>query len=574
MATSRGNGMKLMIRNSGHYLNRTVMFTAMSMMLVFSSLSLAQPAVADESSNMPTEQVGIPAEDNQPREGSAEALNHWLDDKLSRINGVLAQVLFWDVTFGQLKSLVPDAQGQPVLQGPEIPFVIAFLVFGAVFFTFWHGLINIRAFKHAIDVVRGKFDRPEDVGEITHFRALTSALSATVGLGNIAGVAIAVRMGGPGAVFWMMILAVFGMTAKFHECTLAQMFRRRNADGSISGGPMFYLHEGLRQVHPLLGGLGKFLAILFAVMCIGGALGGGNMFQANQSFEAFASAFKISGESRALVSQGFGIIMAGLVAAVIIGGIKRIGAATSRIVPSMCGLYVLASVIIIAVNFREIPNVIVLIFNSAFNPDAALGGVIAVMIIGFQRAAFSNEAGLGSAAIAHAAAKTEEPVREGIVSLLGPFIDTIVICAMTAMVVIITGAYKDAPANVSGSAVTMHAFQELPGIGEWFPYILSICIILFAFSTMISWCYYGERAWDSLFGNRSVIIFRILFVVAVFIGAVIPLKAVLNFSDLMILCMAFPNILGGLILAPMVKEKAKDYWTRYKSGQMKPTSNA
>lgn len=566
--------MKLMIRNSGHYLNRTVMFTAMSMMLVFSSLSLAQPAVADESSNMPTEQVGIPAEDNQPREGSAEALNHWLDDKLSRINGVLAQVLFWDVTFDQLKSQVPDAQGQPVLQGPEIPFVIAFLVFGAVFFTFWHGLINIRAFKHAIDVVRGKFDRPEDVGEITHFRALTSALSATVGLGNIAGVAIAVRMGGPGAVFWMMILAVFGMTAKFHECTLAQMFRRRNADGSISGGPMFYLHEGLRQVHPLLGGLGKFLAILFAVMCIGGALGGGNMFQANQSFEAFASAFKISGESRALVSQGFGIIMAGLVAAVIIGGIKRIGAATSRIVPSMCGLYVLASVIIIAVNFREIPNVIALIFNSAFNPDAALGGVIAVMIIGFQRAAFSNEAGLGSAAIAHAAAKTEEPVREGIVSLLGPFIDTIVICAMTAMVVIITGAYKDAPADVSGSAVTMHAFQELPGIGEWFPYILSICIILFAFSTMISWCYYGERAWDSLFGNRSVIIFRILFVVAVFIGAVIPLKAVLNFSDLMILCMAFPNILGGLILAPMVKEKAKDYWTRYKSGQMKPTSNA
>ncbi len=566
--------MKLTIRNSGYYLNRLVMFTAMSMVLVSGSLLLAQPAVADKSSNTPTEQADIPAEDNQSLEGSAETLNQWLDDKLSSINAVLAQVLFWDVTFGQLKSPVPDAQGQPVLQGPEIPFVIAFLVFGAVFFTFWHGLINIRAFKHAIDVVRGKFDRPEDVGEITHFRALTSALSATVGLGNIAGVAIAVRMGGPGAVFWMMILAVFGMTAKFHECTLAQMFRRRNADGSISGGPMFYLHEGLRQVNPLLGGLGKFLAILFAIMCIGGALGGGNMFQANQSFEAFASAFQVPGESRALISQGFGIIMAGLVAAVIIGGIKRIGAATSRIVPSMCGLYVLASVVIIAVNFREIPHVIALIFNSAFNPDAALGGVIAVMIIGFQRAAFSNEAGLGSAAIAHAAAKTEEPVREGIVSLLGPFIDTIVICAMTAMVVIITGAYKDAPSDVSGSAVTMYAFQELPGIGVWFPYILSICIILFAFSTMISWCYYGERAWDSLFGNRSVIIFRILFVVAVFIGAVIPLKAVLNFSDLMILCMAFPNILGGLILAPMVKEKAKDYWTRYKSGQMEPTSTS
>ena len=511
--------------------------------------------------------------------GAVEQLT--LEDRLNsglhEVNGFLNTILFWDVTFGAFKHAEWDDQGAPVmdedghpeLNGPEFPFVVAFLAFGAIFFTFWHGWINVRGFRHAIDCVRGKFDNPDDTGEVTHFRALTSALSATVGLGNIAGVAIAVRTGGPGAVFWMMVLAVFGMTAKFHECTLAQMFRRRNPDGSISGGPMFYLREGLEQLK--LGPLGGVLSVVFALMCIGGAIGGGNMFQANQSFEAFASAFEIDVASNPWPARGYGIIMAGLVAVVIVGGITRIGAATSRIVPTMCGLYVIASVVIIAMNAAKIPSVISEIFTNAFAPDAALGGVIGVMVIGFTRAAFSNEAGLGSAAIAHAAAKTEEPVREGVVALLEPFIDTIVICALTATVVIITGAYVDAPEGAEGAAVTMYAFKHLPYIGGGFPFVLSLCIILFAYSTMISWCYYGERSWASLFGYRSLVIFRIIFVAFVFIGSVTTLKEVLGFSDFMILCMAFPNILGGLILAPMVKVKVKMYWRRYKSGQMQPT---
>lgn len=499
-----------------------------------------------------------------------------LNSALNAVNGILARGLFWDMTFGLLKNQVLDEEGrptygeygQPLLAGPSIPFVVAFLGVGGIFFTFWHGWINVRAFKHAVAVVRGKYDRPEDTGEVTHFRALTSALSATVGLGNIAGVAIAVRMGGPGAVFWMMVLGVFGMTTKFHECTLGQVYRRRNADGTISGGPMFYLHEGLKQINPQLGVFGKVLAILFAVMCIGGAIGGGNMFQANQSFEAFASAFDIDPETNVWAARVYGIIMAGLVAAVIIGGIKRIGATTSRIVPFMCGVYVLASLVIIIMNITRIPYALGLIFQEAFEPRAGLGGVIGVIIIGFKRAAFSNEAGLGSAAIAHAAAKTEEPVREGIVALLEPFIDTIVICAMTAMVVIITGAYVDSPVGADGAAVTMHAFRHLPYVGSWFPYLLSLCIILFAYSTMISWCYYGERSWISLFGNNTLLVFRVTFVAFVFIGSVTKLSAVLDFSDLMILCMAFPNILGGLILAPMVRSRLRDYWSRYRSGQM------
>ena len=510
----------------------------------------------------------------------SKTLEEHLNEILHEVNVFLEWALFWDVFFGlaQHQALnddgnpVLDEDDEPVMEGPVMPFVVAFLALGAVFFTFWHRWINVRGFKHAIDVIRGRFDRPDDPGEVTHFRALTSALSATVGLGNIAGVAIAVDKGGPGAVFWMMLLGLFGMTAKFHECTIAQMFRRKNPDGTISGGPMFYLKDGLAQIHPGLRPFGQILAILFAIMCMGGALGGGNMFQANQSFEAFASAFQINIENNPWPARGFGIIMAILVGAVIIGGIKRIGAATSRIVPTMCGLYVLAAAVIIAMNAAKIPDVLRLVINGAFTPDAALGGVIGVMVIGITRAAFSNEAGLGSAAIAHAAAKTDEPVREGVVALLEPFIDTIIICAMTAMVVIITGAHLDAPEDANGAAITMYAFQNLPFIGQWFPFVLSACIILFAYSTMISWCYYGERAWSSLFGYRSLFIFRLTFVVFVFVGSVTTLKEVLGFSNLMILGMAFPNILGGMILAPMVRSKVRDYWSRYKSGRMPPTS--
>jgi alanine or glycine:cation symporter, AGCS family len=367
----------------------------------------------------------------------------------------------------------------------------------------------------------------------------------------------------------MMLLALFGMTMKFHECTLAQMYRLKNPDGSISGGPMYYLKHGLAELGRKWGTAGKVLAVMFAIMCMGGAIGGGNMFQANQSFGAFASAFDID-RTNPWPARGFGIIMAGVVGMVIIGGIKRIGATTSRIVPFMCGIYVAAALVIIIADIHLLPHATYRIITEAFSPQAMFGGLIGVMMIGFQRAAFSNEAGLGSAAIAHAAAKTDEPVREGVVALLEPFIDTVIICFMTAIVVIITGAFEQAPQGADGAAITMHAFRSLPFIGDFFPYILTFCIILFAYSTMISWCYYGERAWGSLFGYSSVTIFRLVFIIFVFIGSVMSLSNVLDFCDLMILCMAFPNIIGGIILAPKVKRVVKDYWDRYRRGLMRP----
>lgn len=539
----------------------------------------------------------------------------------------------------------PDTeQGDQLISGPKAPFLVVFLALGAIFFTFWHGFINIRGFKHAIDIVRGKFSRKDDDGEIPPFRALTSALSATVGLGNIAGVAIAVKLGGPGAIFWMMFLGLFGMTAKFHESSLAQMFRVKNPDGSISGGPMYYLDHGFKKINNGMGTLGKVLAIIFAVFCMGASLGGGNMFQSNQAFEGFYSQFvaseslaeqrrdelpievlrpllndnqlsaagtgDLAGKSpdevrtalteervRAIllpsqienvldeeavaadkaernklkgrVSIGFGLIFATLVGIVVVGGITRIGAATSKIVPIMCLLYVLGCLIVILSNLDQIPSHIGLIFQDAFAKESAYGGLVGVLIIGFQRAAFSSEAGLGSSAIAHSAAKQKEPIREGFVASLEPFIDTIVICFMTAMVVLITDAYI-APELVeesNGSAVTLFAFGQT-SVGDWFPWILSVSIVLFAFSTMISWCYYGERAWGYLIGLKSVIVFRLIFVACVFVGAVASLGPVIDFADAMLLTMALPNIIGGVILAKLVKRELKAYWARYKAGEI------
>jgi AGCS family alanine or glycine:cation symporter len=539
----------------------------------------------------------------------------------------------------------PDTeQGDPTVSGPKAPFLVVFLALGAIFFTIWHGFINIRGFKHAIDIVRGKFSRSDDEGEIPPFRALTSALSATVGLGNIAGVAIAVKLGGPGAIFWMMFLGLFGMTAKFHESSLAQMFRIKNPDGSVSGGPMYYLDHGFKQINNGMGALGKVLAIIFAVFCMGASLGGGNMFQSNQAFEGFYSQFveskslaeerrtdlpievmrpllrdkqleaaakgNLAGKPKEIVraelseervraillpsqielvldeeavatdkatretlkgrvSIGFGLIFATLVGIVVVGGITRIGAATSKIVPAMCLLYVFGCLIVILSNLDQIPSHIGLIFSDAFAKESAYGGLVGVLIIGFQRAAFSSEAGLGSSAIAHSAAKQKEPIREGFVASLEPFIDTIVICFMTAMVVLITDAYI-APELVeesNGSKVTLFAFAQT-SVGNWFPWILSVSIVLFAFSTMISWCYYGERAWGYLIGLKSVIIFRLIFVACVFVGAVASLGPVIDFADAMLLTMALPNIIGGVVLAKLVKRELKAYWARHKSGEM------
>jgi AGCS family alanine or glycine:cation symporter len=441
----------------------------------------------------------------------------------------------------------------------QVPLVVAWLVVGALFLTLRMGFINLRAFGHAIMVTTGKYDDPDDPGEISHFKALSSALSATVGLGNIAGVAIAVAVGGPGAIPWMIIAGFLGMSSKFTECTLGQLYRDTDSKGQVLGGPMKYLDRGLAEKG--LGPLGKVLAVVFSLMCIGGSLGGGNMFQANQSYAAVAELVPMLADNDWL----YGVILVVFVGAVILGGIKRIGAAAGLIVPVMCGVYVMAALYIILSSPDQIGPAFGTMFEGAFSTEAGIGGVLGALIQGFRRAAFSNEAGVGSASIAHSAAATDEPVREGIVALLEPFIDTIVVCTMTGLVVVITGAYLQDTGD--GVLMTSAAFGS---VISWFPMVLTFAVVMFAFSTMISWSYYGERCATWLFGAGASLPYKVLFLVCTFLGVVFELGTVLDFSDLMILGMAFPNILGLFILSGLVKEKLDDYWGRLKSGEMLP----
>ena len=450
---------------------------------------------------------------------------------------------------------------------PSIPFVVLWLVVAAVAFTVFMKFVNLRMFKHALQVVRGKFSNPADEGEVTHFQALSSALSATVGLGNIAGVAIAVSIGGPGATFWMIVAGLLGMTLKFTECTLGQKFRKIDENGRVSGGPMHYLKDGLAQKG--LAVIGIPLTIVFSVFCIGGSLAGGNSFQVNQSLTILREQVPFFADN----GWVYGLIMAFFVGIVIIGGIKRIAQTAEKIVPTMCTIYVLAAMAIVIANLGQVPGAIGEIFSGALTGDAVYGGAIGSLITGFRRAAFSNEAGVGSAAIAHSAARTPYPVREGIVALLEPFIDTVVVCTMTALVIIITGVYDgerfpeyaEFVVGNQGAALTSVAFAS---VFAWFPWILMIAVTLFAYSTMISWSYYGERCWTNLFGPNSSIYYKILFLVFVVLGSVITATNVLEFGDLMILLMAFPNILGLYFLGGIVKRELAEYETKLKSGDM------
>ena len=472
-----------------------------------------------------------------------------INDFFVPIVDVIAMFIFWDPI---------AAMGFDI--GTSIPIVVVWLVFGALFFTIKMNFINVRAFKHAIDLVRGKYDDPNDEGEVSHFQALATALSATVGLGNIAGVAVAITVGGPGATFWMIVAGLLGMSSKFVECTLGVKYRVVNENGEVSGGPMYYLKNGLAKYG--YGNIGKVLAVLFAMLCIGGSFGGGNMFQANQAYA------QLSGQFPMLSGNGpmFGFLLAILVGTVIIGGIKSIARVTEKIVPFMAVLYVAAALVILFVNFSEIGNAFAMIFKGAFAPSAAFGGFIGVIIQGFRRAAFSNEAGVGSASIAHSATKTNEPVSEGIVSLLEPFIDTVVICTMTALVIIVTG--MSGVQGVEGAQLTSQAFES---VISWFPYVLVIAIFLFAFSTMISWSYYGLKSWTYLFGSskKSELVYKLIFLIFIIVGSSVKLGAVLDFSDMMILAMAFPNILGLLILSGEVKIDLKEYLNKVKSGVIK-----
>ena len=498
-----------------------------------------------------------------------------------------------DNAFGKVNEFLAAGMFYPV--GGVVPLAVLWLVLGSIFFTVRMGFINIRAFKHAILVTAGRYDNPKDEGEVSHFQALTSALSATVGLGNIAGVAIAVALGGPGATFWMIAAGFLGMTSKFAECTLGQKYREVRPDGRVMGGAMFYLSRGLEKMG--LGPLGSFLGITFAVLCIGGSFGGGCAFQVNQSLNAVAESIEF------LKDDGnrwiYGAVMTVAVGIVIIGGIRSIARVAEKIVPAMCGVYVLAAMAILVMNAALIPNAISLIFSSAFSDDALYGGFIGVLVTGFKRAAFSNEAGVGSAAIAHAAAKTEYPVREGVVALLEPFIDTVIICTMTALVVVITGAYPDefrtdvdAAGKESTVAIRLAASDSLDDGQEkamleavntrkgatltslamdsqitGFRFILAIAVTLFAYSTMISWSYYGERCWAYLFGDGSSMIYRIIFLAFVFLGSIVSATNVLDFGDLMILGMAFPNIVGVVLLSGEVSTDLKIYWKKYTNGE-------
>ena len=619
--------------------------------------------------------------------GDPTAMQVYVDRAFGSIVGVLANV-FWTVP------------------GIQMPLIVLVLISGAIFFTFRFAFINIRGFGHAIKVVKGDYDDPDDPGEVSHFQALASALSATVGLGNIAGVAVAVTLGGPGAIIWMVIAAIFGMTSKFAESTLGQMYRIVDEDGEVQGGPMVYLRDGLAELK--MGPLGKVLSVLFAVLCIGGSFGGGNMFQANQSFQAIAQTIPALGgekstakikvvtatpfdmpsnrflvkftaspvndsspstsyrpakdlsiaaadwkkeggeftifveaeafksgtvfdlkESTSLVMefgaikaingygrevkwqrQGvwsdkelkldkdkrpdvsgvessisnaekfrggtgdlgwlYGILLAILVGIVIIGGIKRIAKVADKVVPAMGVLYVFSAITILILNMDAVPGAISIMFKSAFSMEAGFGGLMGVIVQGVKRAAFSNEAGVGSAAIAHAAAKTKYAIREGLVASIGPFIDTIIICFMTGIVIVVTGVYADpATAGLEGVLLTGAAFEKsLPAFSG---ILLSIAVILFAFSTMISWSYYGERSWTFLFGKDQAMPYRILFCVFVWIGCVSSLQNVIDFSDIMILSMAFPNILGVVLLSGKIKVALGEYWTALKNGEFKET---
>ena len=486
--------------------------------------------------------------------------------------------------------------------GYNMPIVLILLILGATFFTIYFKFPNISKFPLAINTVRGKYDEleapeghgvekaevnivdgdlPDTIrdeskeGEVSHFQALATAVSGTVGLGNIAGVAVAIALGGPGATFWMIVCGLIGMSTKFVECTLGVKYRDVGEDGTVYGGPMYYLSKGLKERG--MTGLGKVLAIIFAVLCVGASFGGGNAFQSNQAAVQLTTMLDLEGGAVGVI---IGFILAILVGIVIIGGIKKIASVTEKIVPFMAGVYVLASLVIIFANISYIGDAFGMIFSGAFTPAAGIGGVVGVIIVGFQRAAFSNEAGAGSAAIAHSAVKTKYPASEGVVALLEPFIDTVVICTMTALVIIFfnmdAGAFdygnsvnstvllNESGTYVGGVDLTSMAYDSvIPG----FRYVLTIAIILFAFSTMISWSYYGLQSWKYLFGRGRAadIVYKVLFLLFVIIGAAATLDAVIKFSDAMILALVFPNMIGLLILFPRVKEEFNKYLGDIKS---------
>ena len=448
--------------------------------------------------------------------------------------------------------------------GAQLPLVVLWLVVGAVFFTIYMGFINLRGFKHAISLVKGDYADPNSSGEVSHFQALATAVSGTVGIGNIGGVAVAVTVGGAGATFWLILAGFLGMSTKFVECTLGVKYRQEFDDGHVSGGPMYYLRKGFSERG--MEGFGKFMGTFYAIGIFVGALGIGNMFQSNQ---AYVQLNGVSGGALDGLGWLVGLVLAAVVFSVIVGGIKSIARVTEKVVPFMAIFYCLFAIIVILMNANTIPQAISNIFTGAFTGEGVAGGALGAMIIGFQRAVFSNEAGIGSASIAHSAVKTDEPVTEGIVSLLEPFIDTIIICTITALV-IGTAQVADPgfAGDAQGVAMTSAAFERE---FSWFPIPLAFAALLFAFSTMISWSYYGLKGWTYLFGESVTgqTIYKIIFCAFVALGCVVQLGPILDISDALVFLICVPNILGLYFLAPIVKKEMNSYFARIKSGEIR-----
>jgi len=494
-----------------------------------------------------------------------KGIDQIIDEKFGNATGWFVDFIFYKIPFSE---------------NVQIFWVLFPLILGATYFTIYFKFINFRGFITSINIVRGKYDdldhhaslpsgedslsvsdavKSETVagveGEVTHFQALTAALSATVGLGNIAGVAIAVSIGGAGATFWMIVAGFLGMASKFVECTLGVKYRDIDENGTVYGGPMYYLTKGLKSKG--LEKLGKVLAVIFAIFVIGGSFGGGNMFQVNQAFQLVENI--TGGEASFLHGKGwlFGLVMAVLVGIVIIGGIKKIAKVTDKIVPFMVVIYVSASLFVILSNYTMIGDAFSQIFNGAFSPEGVAGGAIGVLVQGFKRAAFSNEAGVGSASIAHSAVKTKYAASEGLVALLEPFIDTVVVCTMTALVLIITGNVAAENSSLNDAQAILLTSGAFESVISWFPYVLTIAVVLFAFSTMISWSYYGFQGWAYLFGRSKKMeyLYKIIFCLFVIVGSAASLGSVIGFSDAMIFAMMVPNMVGIVILAPKVKKE-------------------
>ena len=477
-----------------------------------------------------------------PIRAHARGIDETIDHYVQPLTNILSDFIFYSVS----------------IAGADVPLIVCWLIFGAVFFTTYLGFINIRGFKHAIGIVSGRFTDKKHDGEITHFQALTAAVSGTVGIGNIGGVAISVSIGGAGAIFWLIVAGLIGMTTKFVECTLGVKYRQINPDGSISGGPMYYLRDGLKARG--LSGLGKFLGLFYAVSIVIGCLGIGNMFQSNQAYVQLLEV--TGGDTSTLQGKGWfvGTVMAVLVGLIIIGGIKSIARVTVKLIPFMVLIYIVGALLVIALNASELPRAVSDIISGAFTGNGVVGGAIGAMVIGFTRAAFSNEAGIGSAAIAHSAVKTDEPLTEGFVSLLEPFIDTVVICTLTGLVLVTAFPTETLMGGgVAGIEMTSAAFrQSLP----WSPLPLSLAAFLFAFSTMLGWAYYGTKGWTYVVGEGRVKewVFNFIFCAFIIIGASVKLNAILDFADALIFVMAIPNLIGLYILAPEIKRDLQEYW--------------